>query len=135
MSIHDRPKGRSARTPPPTLLFSLHLSKNTPSHRDEKRTSSTRRSHQEQPGPEAPWQPVRKNRAADEDDLSEPLPKVNIFFEDFFSKSMPQPSDLVFRQASALAKAYSPLRLHHPHRWSRCGCFLMSSEEPWRLAL
>jgi hypothetical protein len=84
MFSFDRPKGQSARTPPPTLLFSLHLSKNRCLVRDEdkprinsllKGTSFWRLR-----------QPVRENRAADEAYLDQPAAYVNTsqkFLADF----------------------------------------------------
>jgi hypothetical protein len=84
MFSFDRPEGRSARTPPPTLLFSLHLSKNRCLVRDEDkpRISSLLKGT-------SFWrlrQPVRENRAADEAYLDQPAAYVNTsqkFLADF----------------------------------------------------
>ena len=65
----------------------------------------------------------RQNRAADEVVLLEPLPWVNTFFEEIFSKLAFPSTVQVFRQASAFAEAYSPLRWRHPDPSIQSECF------------
>jgi hypothetical protein len=136
MFSFDRPKGRSARTPPPTLLFSLHLSKNTRLTQRRKRPPRPPAGPTEPPRSRSP-QATRSlpNPAADEVVLPEPLPQVNTYFEEFSRNRRPQPTSSVFRQASAFAEAYSPLREHHSDRSNPSECFSLSSEEPWGHAI
>jgi hypothetical protein len=85
MFSFDRPEGRSARTPPPTLLFSLHLSKNRCLvwDEDKPRISSMLKGT-------SFWrlrQPARENRAVDEVYLDQPAASVNTF-QKFFADFM-----------------------------------------------
>src|SRR5919107_1607737 len=85
MFSFDRPKGQSARTPPPTLLFSLHLSKNrclTQRHQNNlgpPRPSLARRARPQSQAAK----PSFKNLAADETDLVSVASAVNRLRESF----------------------------------------------------
>ncbi len=68
-----------------------------PRQRTEQSLSRPRPPKKGRPRAEAPRRQPRKNRAADEDVLSEPLPKVNTFFEDFFEIGIAPRHHLVFR--------------------------------------
>jgi hypothetical protein len=87
MFSFDRPEGRSARTPPPTLLFSLHLSKNrclTQRHKNNRGSPHPSLARRARPR-SRPATRSLKNPAADETDLVSVASAVNRHRESFVS--------------------------------------------------
>jgi hypothetical protein len=119
MSILNDPKV-IARTPPPTLLFpsqQCQRAKPIPFERTEQSLKHPRAPFSGPLGSEAPRRQSRKNRAADEDVLSEPLPKVNTFFE-VFSRNRHRPNALF----------QYPAKLQHSRKRIRFCVYLLQSD-------
>ena len=126
-----RSQRTGARTPPPTLLFSLHLSKNTRLTRDRK--NNLEPPDHPDPGPsglEAAWRWALSNRAADEVVLSEPLPWVNTYFEEFCSKSALPAISYSIPTSFVTHKSVFAFALISSGSINRPKCFSLSSEEP-----
>jgi hypothetical protein len=121
----DRSIERSARTPPPTLLFLSSLVKEQSSHtRDEEEPQTPQPSFKDRQALEASRRPPPQWPAVDEAVLLEHRRRVNTYFEDLFEISCHSHQNSVFRQASPFAKAYLPLRLRDPDRLDRSENFL-----------
>ena len=116
MMAKDHPQGhRRLRFSSP--LNNVKEQNPSPSRGQNRASNTPERPLSGSPGSEAPRRQSHKNRAADEDVLSEPLPKVNTFFE-VFSRNRRRPNALF----------QYPAKLQHSQKRIRFCVYLLQSD-------